>query len=205
MQTSQQQSEKLDFDKIWLLFQETSLRMKETDMLIKETGRQMEETDRQMKETNLKMEKTDKKINDLERLFTSQWGKLIESLVEGDLIRILNERNIKVNLAYTRVKGIFEGKQFEFDVIAENGEEVVVVEVKTTLKPKDVNDFIKDLKLFKSMRPKYSDNKIIGAVAYLTDHGNASQMAQNKGLLAIRATGSSSSIINLPDFQPKYW
>jgi hypothetical protein len=198
MPQTAQHSDKLDFDKVWLMFQDTDRRMKETDRQMKETDRQMKETDRQMKET-------DKKIKQLERLFTGQWGKLIESLVEGDLLNLLNKRNINVNLLSTRVRGIYEGRQFEFDIIAENGEEIVVVEVKTTLKPADVKDFIKDLKLFKKMRPKYHDNKIIGAVAYLTDEGDSSRMAQNKGLFAIRATGSSSSIVNLDDFEPRYW
>lgn len=166
--------------------------------MFKETDRKFQETDKQFKETN-------KKLKNLERLFTGHWGKLMETLVEGDLINILNERGAPVNLVYTRVKGIFQGRQFEFDIIAENGEEAVVVEVKTTLKPADVNNFIEDLKLFKSMRPKYIDSKIIGAVAYLTDEGDASRMAQNKGLFAIRATGSSAGIVNLPDFTPKYW
>ena len=184
MQSTPQASEKLDFEKVWLMFQETDKKFQKTDNQLKQT---------------------DKKLRQLEQLFTGQWGKLIESLVEGDLINLLNQRNILVNLLSTRVRGIHNGRQFEFDIIAENGDDIVVVEVKTTLKPADVKDFIKDLKAFKSLRPKYQDNNIIGAVAYLTDEGDASKMAQNKGLFAIRATGSSSNIINLPDFTPKYW
>jgi len=183
-----QQSEKLDFEKVWLLFQESDRKFQETRKILDE-----------------KFSASEKKMRELEHLFTGHWGRLMESLVEGDLIRILNERNIHVDLVYTRVKGIHEGKQFEFDIIAENGDEIVVVEVKTTLKPEDVEDFILDLEAFKLMRPKYKDNKIIGAVAYLTDEGDASRMAQKKGLFAIRATGSSASIINLPDFIPKHW
>jgi len=50
------------------------------------------ETDRKFQETDRKFQETDRKINALERLFTSQWGKLMESLVEGDLVNILNAR-----------------------------------------------------------------------------------------------------------------
>jgi hypothetical protein len=47
------QSEKLDFDEVWLMFQET---------------------DRQMKETDRQMKATDKKLKELDRLFIGQWG-----------------------------------------------------------------------------------------------------------------------------------
>ena len=43
-------------------------------------------------ETDRKFQETDKRIREAFDLFTSQWGKLVESLVEGDLIRTLNER-----------------------------------------------------------------------------------------------------------------
>ncbi|MCK9271592.1 MAG: hypothetical protein M0P50_14250, partial [Bacteroidales bacterium] len=58
----------LNFDKVWLMFQETDKQFKETD----------------------------KKIKELSALFTSQWGKLVESLVEGDLVNILKQWGIQV-------------------------------------------------------------------------------------------------------------
>ncbi len=184
METIAGSLESLNFNKVWLMFQETD--------------KKFQETDRQLKET-------DKKLKALGRLFTGHWGRLMESLVEGDLIRLLNERGIPVNIISTRVRGIYKNREFEFDIIAENGEDIVVVEVKTTLKPNDVNDFIENLESIKSMMPKYKDNKIIGAAAYLTDEGDAARMAQKKGLFVISATGSSASIINRDDFVPKKW
>ena len=44
-----------------------------------------------------KSHETDRKIKELNTLFTSQWGKLIESLVAGDLINLLNQSDIAVN------------------------------------------------------------------------------------------------------------
>ena len=90
----------------------------------------------------------EKKFNKLEGFFTSQWEKFIEALISGDLINLLKERNIHVNQTATRVKTIYRDKQYEFDIIAMNGEEMVVVEVKTTLNIADVNYFLEDLKEF---------------------------------------------------------
>ncbi|MBM2815377.1 MAG: hypothetical protein HW421_2139 [Ignavibacteria bacterium] len=171
----QTNQEPLTFEKVWLMFQET---------------------DRQMKET-------DKKLNKLEYLFTSQWGKLIESLVEGDLVNLLNQRGIKVNHTTQRSKAFFDDRQYEFDIIAENGTEIVVIEVKTTLRPDDVKEFIEELQLFKEIYPKYANNIIYGAVAYLTEDSGCSRLASRKGLFTIRATGNSAAITNSKNFKPK--
>jgi hypothetical protein len=197
----------LTFENVWQLFQETAERFKDTDKQFKETDKKIQETDRilseKFRETDQMFRETDKKIKKLDDLFTSQWGKLIESLVKGDLIRMLNERGIPVRHTAERSKGSYEGMSYEFDIIAENGEQVVFVEVKTTLKPKDVDAFIDKLRQVKKWYPKYRDNKVIGAVAYLKADAGSEKMAENKGLFVIRATGSSASIINPPDFKPK--
>jgi predicted transcriptional regulator len=132
METYERPQEPLTFEKVWFMFQETANRFQETD-------RKFQETDKQFKET-------DKKLNKLEHLFTSQWGKLVESLVAGDLIKLLNKKGIEVHYLNTRISGIYNKRQFEFDIIAQNDKETVVVEVKTTLKPDDIKDFIEDLK-----------------------------------------------------------
>ena len=72
-----QYSKPLDFEQVWQMFQET-------DKILTE---KFQETDLQFKETDKKFQETDKKIKELTALFTSQWGKLVESLVEGDLIK----------------------------------------------------------------------------------------------------------------------
>jgi len=96
------------------------------------------------RETDREMRATDRKIKKLEELFTGQWGKLMESLVEGDLVKLLQKRNIKVEATLTSLKGEYNGEYAEFDIIAINGKEVVVVEVKTTLSLNYVNKFIKN-------------------------------------------------------------
>ncbi|WP_208108613.1 hypothetical protein [Candidatus Thiosymbion oneisti] len=39
---------------------------------------------------------TDKKMNALQDLFDSEWSKLVESLAEGDLVRLLREHGIQI-------------------------------------------------------------------------------------------------------------
>ena len=139
----------------------------------------------------------------LEELFTGQWGKLMETLVEGDLIRLLNERGVYVNDIAREREKIFEGKEYEFDIVAIDGDIIVVVEVKTTLRLRDINAFIKKLEMFKTIFPRYRDNKILGAMAWLKANEGGKQRVIREGLFAIKATGNSSSIVNPENFKPK--
>jgi hypothetical protein len=174
----------LSFEKVWLMFQETDKKFQETDKKFKET---------------------DKKLNQLERLFTSQWGKLVESLVDGDIITILNQRGIEVTDTIKRRKGRRDGIDYEFDIIAINGSEIVIVEVKTTLRPEDIRNFLKKLNQAKNWMPEFSEKKIYGAVAFISEDAGTEAMAEKNGLFVIRATGDSASIVNMDDFVPKVW
>ena len=160
-----------------------------TDLLLQEVGELQKATDRQMKKTDAR--------------FESQWGKLIESLVEGDLVKKLNEWEIPVHYTSSNIEGTFEGQSYEYDIIAVNGDQVVVVEVKTVLKTRDVDCFIKKLKTFKKFFPRYSKDVIHGAVAYIKADTGAAKYSEKQGLFVIRATGNSSKIVNEKGFSPK--
>ncbi|EIC23452.1 hypothetical protein [Thiorhodovibrio frisius] len=183
-------------DDVWRLFQETDRKFQETGRLLKE---QSQETDR-------KFQETDRKLNQLEKLFTSQWGLLMESLVEGDLVKILTQRGIPIADTTTRLKGKRpDGGNYEFDILAHNGAEMVVVEVKTTLRPEDVKDFMRKLDQLKTWLPRYAGNRIYGAMAWLSADAGAEAMVENRGLFSIRATGDSACILNAAEFLPRAW
>ncbi len=201
---------------------ETSKAQKETDRQLKEsqkeTGRQLresqkeitkahKETERLLKESKLETDrqfkKSDKRMAKLDELFIGQWGKLMEALVKGDLVKLLQERNIEVQSISQESSGVWNDEPFEFDIIVVNGSEVVVTEVKTTLWLKDLTHFINKLKNFKQMLPLYKDKIIYGAVAYLKANQGSARKAEKEGLFVIQALGSSASIINAKHFKPK--
>lgn len=171
----------------------------------KETALMFKETDAKFKETDAQFKKTDKRIKEAFDLFTNQWGRLIESLVEGDLIKLLKSYNIKVEETYLRAKGSRGGEDFEFDIVAENTDEVVLTEVKTTLRPDEVVKFVQKMEKAKLFLPKYEHYRVYGAVAYLQEHSQAAKMAERAGLFVIKATGNSASIANAAGFRPKPW
>lgn len=81
-----------------------------------------------IKELALSQKETDKRIKAAFDLFEGQWGKLMESLVEGDLIHLLNAWGIKISKTSMRRKGTHNGQNFEYDIIAHNGGEIVYAE-----------------------------------------------------------------------------
>ena len=193
-------------DEVWEMFREVARRFEATDRKFQETDRMIQDTDRKFQETDRMIQASNRKLNKLEDLFTSQWGRLMESLVEGDLVNILNRRGIAIGDTTTRLKGKRpDGGNFEFDILAHNGQEMVVIEVKTTLRPQDVKKFIEKLNHIKQWVPRYANNTIYGGVAWLTAAAGAEEMADSRGLFSIRATGDSAAIVNSLVFHPRSW
>ncbi len=161
------------------------------------------ETDEYMQETARRMRETDRRLKKAEDLFTTQWGKLMESLVSGDLVRLLDGRGIGVQRLAQRTLERRGGESYEVDILAVNGEEIVVVEVKTTLRPEDVRRFRFKLGRFKEWWPEYRDRKVYGAMAFLQAADGVALHAERQGFFVIRATGDSASIVNAEDFEPR--
>jgi len=171
----------------------------------KDTEARFKETEARFKETADRFKDTDKRINKAFELFESQWGKLIEALVEGDLVRVLNERGIAVAETATRRKGRRGGHNYEFDIIARDTTQIVVVEVKTTLRVKHVEHFLEKMSHAKEWMAEYKNYEVLGAVAFLLAEEAADTLAEKKGLFVIRAAGDSAAIVNADDFKPRYF
>ncbi len=201
MSNSQQQAP--SFEEIRQIQKENSQGMKE----LRESQRQ---TDLQMKETDKKIAKLERTIDKIGSGFNERWGRFVESLVEGKLSKLLRERGIQVLHTSPNVtrdilneKGEVIGQK-EFDIIVVNGKEVVLVEVKTTLNHKNVQQFLdQHLKDFKKYFPDHKKRTLYGAVAYLKSEDKAKSFAEEQGLFVIKATGDSAHIINKANFKPK--
>ena len=175
----------------------------ETQATIQEIQNALRELVISQKETDAKFKATDKRINQAFELFEGQWGKLMESLVEGDIINLLRSRDIDVHDTSMRRKGNHLGRNFEFDIIAHNGNQIVIVEVKTSLRVRHVKDFIEKLKHAKTWMEEYAAYNVYGAVAFLRAEEDSAVFAENEQLFIIRATGNSATIENKSDFIPK--
>ena len=127
----------------------------------------------------------------------------MKALVKGDLIALLNRRDIEVHHVSTNLERNYGGRRWEIDILAVNSGELVAVEVKTTLKVRDVDHYLGTLRQFAELMPEYAGRAVYRAVAYLKAEEWSDAYAEGQGLFVIRATGSSASITNREDFRPR--
>ena len=156
-----------------------------------------EETDRQLKV----VAKSIKSLRNHVGGQDNRWSRIIESLVAGDLSEMLAQAlQIEVNYASMRVKGTYQQRNWEIDVLAVNAGIVVPVEVKTTLKEGDVDYFVaRILAKFTYLIPSLKHNKVYGAIAFVKVEGNEDTVvnyALSKGLIVIKAMRGTNHIIN---------
>jgi len=193
--------DKPDFDKVWLLFQETTKKFQDTDKKFQDTDKKFQETKEILSE---KFQETDKRIKELANLFTTQWGKLIESLVEPSCIRLFQERGVEIEQSSQNVKAKHGKRDMECDILLVNSNELVVVEVKTTFKPEYVTEFVEKLSEFKKFFPQYKSYKVLGAVASIKYEGQSDKYAYRNGLFVLKSTGEGIvKIMNDKKFVPK--
>ncbi len=150
---------------------------------------------------------TEQKIRKLESLFTTQWGKLVEALVEPGAVNLFRERGINIRYTSRRIEVEDEkGRKIaEFDIFLENDDELVVIEVKTTVKKEDVDWFLEKMSRFKEWFPKYKRYKVYGAIAGISFDEGVDRYAYRMGLFVLKSEGGIIRIANDPDFSPRVW
>lgn len=204
------------WDEIRLMIRETSIQMKETDRrmqetdrLIKETGLQMKETDRRMQETDRMIKenkeglketrallddiarRSDKRIKELDNLFSTQWGKLIESLSTPAALKLFKDLDIGINRVYSGERKIKDNgiDKIELDIVLCNTTVAIVVEVKTTFRRSDVSEFFKKMKTVKKYFPEFADKQLYAATAAIKYNDSSDVIAQKKGMFVIHTSG----------------
>jgi len=189
---------------------ETDRRMKETDRQMKETDRQMKETDRQMKETDRQMKETDRQIKDINKRFgeySNRLGEIAEYMIAPNLCEKFSElgqdfpKANRNTIVTDRKNKIF----FEIDVLLENGNKAMLVEVKTNLTSKNIDDHIERLEKMRKYADLHGDKRsFLGAVAGVVIPDNIRELALNNGFFVIEPSGETFNI-SPPYGKPKEW
>ena len=189
--------------------QEAAQRSKEIDQRFEATERLIREsaleTKQRFKEIAQQFKETGQQIKELKNLFTNQWGRLIEALVEPGIITLFQQRGINVKKRQPRAQGKRKGKHMEIDLILKNKAEkvAVIVEVKTTLRSEDVAKFLNKFDAFLDYFPKYKGYTIYGAVAGIQIDKTVSIFAYRQGLFVL-GLGNEGLIrmLNDENFKP---
>ncbi|MDR0628110.1 MAG: DUF3782 domain-containing protein [Treponema sp.] len=189
----------LNFEQVWAALMEDRQQMKETD-------RQMKETDRQMKETDRQMKALQKSMGNLGNRF----GELIEHLVSPNLLEKFKVLGYAFNRTNTRVeyKDSHTGKTLaEVDVLLENGDCVLVVEIKADPTSEDVHDHIKRMETLRVYADACNDTRgYLGAIAGRIVGGEVRKYALKQGFYVLEQAGDTVNITATPEWwKPRRW
>ena len=213
------------FEKVWASMMELTQFQKETAQQIKEmsaetaqqikeisaeTAQQIKEisaeTDRKMKETARQMKETDKRVGEL----TDRFGVIVEHMVVPNLAARFKElgftftkvsRDVRITDSQRRVLA-------EVDAFLEDGDKVMVVEIKSKPKIDYINDHVERMNKLRAYADLHNDKrKYLGAVAGVVFDEGVKTYALKNGFYVMEPSGETFSITSPNDrgYAPKEW
>ena len=135
-------------------------------------------------------------------------GTLAEDLVAPSVPRILRDYvgcpDSGVEFVTVRFRGRKPtGEMQEFDVLAGCGNTLLINETKTTLRPKDVDEFVATLARAREFIPEYASRRIVGVLASFYVDPTLTRYGERQGLIMLGATDGIMEVLNSPEFAPR--
>ncbi|MCP4348801.1 MAG: hypothetical protein GY795_25260 [Desulfobacterales bacterium] len=176
-----------------------------TDEQILELKASQQKTDAQQQKTDALLEKTIKKLDAIGK----QLGDM--GIVQGEIAEDLFHRNVKYlfrekNLHFEKVRLNLKKKgSAEYDIVAVNSGNVLVIEVKNKLTARMIDKFVsRKLPAFKQTFPEYKSCRVIGGIGALVVKDEVGRYAEDAGLFVMTQKGDGgATIINRENFSPK--
>jgi hypothetical protein len=155
------------------------------------------------KEIDRQMQETDRRLGKL----SSRMGEVVEYMVAPNL----REKFRELGYNFPQVHQNYDVSDYdnriflEADVKLENGDKVMLVEVKTNLSIYDVKDHVKRLKKMRKYADLHGDKRtFLGSIAGVVIKPNVKEFTLKQGFFLIEPSGETFNIIP-PDGQPKEW
>jgi hypothetical protein len=176
------------FETVWATLQELAERQRETD--------------RQMKES---AERLDKQLGKLGNRF----GEMVEYMVKPNLIAKFHDLGFVFEKAYsdTTIKDKTNNIYAEIDITLENGDKVMIVEVKSKPTTEDVTEHIERMEKVRKHGNLHGDKrKFLGAIAGMVFNDNVKEFTMKNGFYIIEPSGETF-IITAPEgeYSPREW
>ncbi|GMO31951.1 MAG: hypothetical protein Pg6A_20820 [Termitinemataceae bacterium] len=220
MTLAERKNQNLSFDEVWAIVQENIQGMKELREAQREVDKQLKETKELFKQQKIEAEEefkkrqaeADKRHAELEKQFSKlggRFGEMIECMVKPNLISKFNELGFKFTKVHqdTTIKDEENNIISEADFILENGDKVMIVEVKSKPSIEDIKYHIKRMGKMRKYADLHGDKrKYLGAVAGMVVNENAYRFALKNGFFVIIPAGDTFNIIAPSgEYSPREW
>ena len=158
-----------------------------------------------LQEVAERQRQTDKQLSKL----GSRFGEMVEYMVMPNLIDKFGELGFVFEKAYHQatIKDKKNNIITEVDITLENGDKVMIVEVKSKPTAKDVKEHIKRMEKVKAHANLHNDNRIyMGAIAGIVMNDTEKTFALKNGFYVIEPSGEEF-VITEPKgiYSPREW
>jgi hypothetical protein len=183
------------FETVWAALQET-------DRILKENAEQQKEWQREMKKSARQLNKQLSKLG-------GRFGEMVEYMVVPNLFKKFRKLGLVFNTAHQQTKIEDENNRTvaEVDITLENGDKVMLVEVKSKPTTEDITDHITRIgKIRAHADTKNDQRKFLGAIAGMVFNDNEKEFAMKNGFYVIEPSGKTF-IITAPEgeYSPREW
>ena len=217
--TIQSNSQSETFEQFMAGMKELKERMQVTERLFEraekitmENGRQFDEVKKTIMESGRQFDETKKIIAENNRRMgdlSNSFGELAEHLVAPGILQKFRKigytvertsRNIKIeNFSDSKIVA-------EIDVLLENGDVAIVVEVKSKLRDKHLDEFLVKMKKLREYADRKQDTrKYIGAIASAIMNDEQRKKIIDEGIYVIEQIGDTMQITSPEGFVPREW
>jgi hypothetical protein len=181
--------------------QELSQSQQELSQAQKELSQAQKETDKQIKETDKQINRVSKQIGEL----GNRLGEFVEWQVRPAVVRLFQERGIDVHEFHPGISVKRDNEGLEIDLLVVNDTDAILVEVKSRLTQRDVDEHLQRLAKFKRLMPRFRDVKALGAVAAMIVPNEVASYGCRQGLFVLVQSGENVIILNDAEFTPRVW
>ncbi len=187
--------------------QKTEVAQQKTEVAQQKTEAALAELAKEHRKTEVAQQKTEAALAEMAKELggiDNTQGEIAEDLFRRNIEALMQERGIKLTSVSQRVKAISER---EYDLIAVNGTYVAIVEVKSKVTNRNLENLInKQIPAFRIDFPQYKKHKIIGCIAGLVMKKEVEKKASSLGLFVLTQKGKGGAqIANAPGFKAKLY
>ncbi|GMO47091.1 MAG: hypothetical protein Pg6C_09190 [Treponemataceae bacterium] len=195
----------LDFEQVWAALMENREQIRETERHLDRTSAIVEEVARKIEATAEQARVTDKRVGEL----TGRFGEVVEYMIVPNLVAKFRELGFEFTRAGPDVKIADREHDIhaEVDAFLENGDKVMIVEIKSKPNTDDVKDHVEKMeKLRRYADLKGDGRKYLGAIAGVVVGESVANYALKNGFYVIEPSGDTFNIIEPKGiYRPREW